>query len=111
VTQFAQRFRFDLPNSLPCHLKILADFFEGMVRFFADAEAHPQHLLFAWCQGVQNPRSLIGKVPLDHRFEGGNDTFVLDEIAEARILLFTDGSLQGDRLLGDFQNPADLLQW
>ena len=46
VSEFAQRLGLDLPNTFARNGKLLTHLFEGVIRFFADAETHSQHLLF-----------------------------------------------------------------
>ena len=40
MAQFAQRLGFDLTNPLARHVKLLADFFQGVVGVHVDTEAH-----------------------------------------------------------------------
>jgi len=40
VTKFPQRLRFDLTDPFASHVEILSDFFQSMIGFFIDAEAH-----------------------------------------------------------------------
>ena len=47
VLQLPQRLRLNLPNPLPRHRELLADFFQRVIGVHADAEAHSEHALFA----------------------------------------------------------------
>ena len=44
MTQFSQRLRFDLSNSLTGHVELFADFFQSMIRIHVDTKTHAQHL-------------------------------------------------------------------
>ncbi len=46
MAQFSQGLGFYLPNTLPCHIKLLADFLKGVVGGHVDAETHAQHFGF-----------------------------------------------------------------
>ena len=61
VSEFFQRLCFYLANSFPCHVEILADLFERMVRPFSNAEPHPKHLFFPWREGSQDFSGLLGQ--------------------------------------------------
>src|ERR1700755_1815267 len=109
VAQLAQRLGFDLTNTLAGDLEVLADLFEGVVALLADAEAHPQDLLFARRQRLEHAPGLILEVVVDHGLHRGHDRLVLDEVAKVAVLLFADRSLERDRFLGDPQHLADLV--
>ncbi len=47
VAQLAKRLGLDLPDALARHLEVLTHLFERVVALLADAEAHPEDLLFA----------------------------------------------------------------
>ncbi len=110
MAQLAQGLGFDLADAFAGDGEVLTDLFQGMVGFLADAEAHAQHLLLARRQGREDLGGLVGEIPLDHGFQRRNDSLVLDEVSQGGVLLLSDGGLQGDRLLCDFQHPAHLLQ-
>src|SRR5215472_9855028 len=111
VAELAQGFRFDLANALASHLEILPDLFQRVVALFSDAKAHSEDLLLARRERLENLPSLFREVHVDHRFRGGNDALVLDEIAEMRIFLLADWGLEADGLLGDLEDLADLVEW
>ena len=94
MSEFAQRLGLDLPNTLARNGKLLTHFFEGVIRFFPDAETHSQYLLFPRRQCCQDFSCLLLKVDVHHRVRGLNDPFVLDKIAEMAIFLFPDGRFQ-----------------
>jgi hypothetical protein len=41
---------------------------------------------------------------------GRDHVLVLDEVAEVRVFLLADGRLEGDGLLGDLEDLADLVE-
>ncbi|ENN87860.1 hypothetical protein RHSP_48159 [Rhizobium freirei PRF 81] len=81
-----------------------------MVGVHTDAEAHAQHALFARRQRCQNAGRRFAQVRLDGGIDRQKRVLVLDEIAEMRILFVTDWRFERDRLLGDLQNLAHLLE-
>jgi hypothetical protein len=47
VPQLPECFGFDLTNPLSRNIKLLADFFEGMVSIHIDTETHPKNFGFS----------------------------------------------------------------
>src|SRR5690606_15181014 len=82
---------------------------QRVVGIHVDAEAHAQYLGFTGSEAGQHFAGGFleafhsGRV--DRRFHGA----VLDEIAQVRVFVVTDGGFHGDRLLGDLQHLADLV--
>ena len=62
MSEFPQRFRFDLANTLSSHCEILADFFESMFASILETEAHFDDLLFSWTKCLQDLGGLFAKV-------------------------------------------------
>src|SRR5581483_2683426 len=110
VAQLAQRLRLDLPYALARDGEFLADLLQRVVGFLADAEAHAQHLLFARRERREHLARLFLKIDVHDRVGRRHDALVLDEVAEMAVLLLADGRLERDRLFGDLQNFADLVQ-
>src|SRR6185437_12266861 len=110
VLELAQRLGLDLADALARHRELLADLLEGVVGVHADAEAHAQHALLARRERSQHPRRAFAQVALDRGLERDDRVLVLDEVAEMRILLVADRRLEADRLLGDLQYLAHLLE-
>ena len=54
VAQFAQGLGFYLTDALTRDIKLLADFFKGVIRIHIDAKAHAQYFGFARCQPGEN---------------------------------------------------------
>src|SRR5262249_34006242 len=109
MAQLAQRLGLDLANALARDGEILADFFERVLAAVGEAEAQPKHLLLARRERVQHLVGLLAQRQADDRIDGGHDLLVLDEVAEMAVFLLADRRLQRDRLLGDLQHFADLV--
>ena len=84
-----------LADALARHRELLADLFERVVGVHADAEAHAQHALFSWRQGRQDARGRLAQVTLDRSVDRQDRVLVLDEIAEVRVFLITNGEFRG----------------
>ncbi len=59
---------------------------------------------------LQHLPRLLGQVHVDDGVRGADDALVLDEVAQVAVFLFADGGLEGDRLLRDLQDLADLVE-
>src|ERR1700735_2899832 len=110
MAKLPQRLRLDLADALAGDLEVLPDLFERVIALLADPEAHPEDLLLARREGLQHLPGLLGQVHVDDRLGGRDDALVLDEVAEMRVFLFADRRLEGDRLLRDLQDLADLVE-
>src|SRR5690348_6771365 len=94
VLELAQRLGLDLPYTLAGDRELLADFFQRVIGVHADAEAHAQHALFARRERGEHARRRFAQVRLDRGVDRQNGVLVLDEIAEMRILLVANWSLE-----------------
>jgi len=110
MAQLAQRLRFDLADTLARDLEIATDLFEGVVALLADAEAHAQDLLLARRQRLEHATRLLLEVEVQHGVRGRDRVLVLDEVAEVAVLLFADGRLEADGLLGDLEHLAHAIE-
>src|SRR5512147_3337904 len=110
VAELAQRLGLDLADALAGHLEVLADLLEGVVALLPDAEAHAEDLLLARRQGGEHLPRLLRQVHVDDRVRRRDEGLVLDEVAEVAVLLLADGGLEGDGLLRDLQDLADLVE-
>src|SRR5215467_4171310 len=108
--QLAQRLGLDLADALAGHRELLADFFQRVVGVHADAEAHAEHAFLTRGERGEHARRGLAQVGLDGRVNRQDRVLVLDEIAEMRILLVADRSLQRQRLLGDLEHLAHFLE-
>ena len=108
--ELPERLRLDLADTFARDRELLADFFERVIRVHADAEAHPEHAFLARRERGQNARRRFAQVRLDRRVDGQDRVLVLDEVAEVAVFLVADGRFEGDRLLRDLQNLADLFE-
>src|SRR5262245_30865321 len=107
VTQLPKRLCFDLADTFAGHGKVLSDFFECMFRSILKTKAHLDHAFLARHQCIEHLFRHFLQVDIDHRIGGRDHATVLDEISKVRIFLFTDRSLQRDRLLCDFHDLPD----
>ena len=110
VLQLAQRLGLDLADAFAGDAELLADLFQGVVGVHADAEAHAQDALLARRQRRQHAGGGLAQVRLDGRVDRQDGVLVLDEVAQVAVFLVADRRLEADRLLGDLQDLADLLQ-
>src|SRR5579864_4881307 len=110
MLELPQRLGLDLADALSRHRELLADLFQRVVGVHADAEAHAQHALLARRERREHARRGLAQVRLDRGVDRQHRVLVLDEIAEVGILLVADRGFEGDRLLGDLQHLAHLLQ-
>src|SRR5690242_12134827 len=108
MPQLPQGLRLDLPDALARDVERAADLLEGVLGAVADAEAHLEDLLLAGRQRLQHPARLILEVRHQDRLDRREDLPVLDEVAQMRILLLADRSLERDGLLRDLHDLADL---
>src|SRR5271166_2701912 len=110
VLELAERLGLNLADALARHRELLADLFERVVGVHADAEAHAQNPLFARGERSQNTRRRLAQVRLDRRIDRQDRVLVLDEVAEVAIILVADWRFEADRLLGDLEHLAHLLE-
>src|SRR5690606_11265567 len=109
VAQLAQRFRFDLADTLARYVELLADFFERVIGIHVDTETHAQYLGFACREASEY---LAGG--LAQAFAGGGVDWrcnrrVFDEVAEMRVFIVTDRGLHRDRFFSDLQDLANFV--
>src|SRR6266542_678269 len=96
MPEFAQGLGLDLPDALACHVEGAADLLESVLRDVADAETHLQDLLLARSQRLQDPARLLLEVGDQDRIDRRKHLPVLDEIAQMRILFFSDRGFERD---------------
>src|SRR4051812_12346991 len=110
MLEFAQRLGLDLADALARDRELLADLLQSMVFIHPDAETHAENALFAWRQRRQNARGGLAQVGLDGGVDRQDRVLVLDEIAEVAVLLVADWRLERQRLLGDLERLAHVLE-
>src|SRR5262249_54434263 len=108
--QLPSRLGLDLADALARHREPLADLFQRVVLVNADAEAHADYTLLAGREQGERARGGLAQVRLDSGVDRQDRVLVLDEIAEVGILLVADRSFQRQRLLGDLEHLAHLLE-
>src|SRR5262245_33687715 len=109
MPQLAQRLRLDLAYPLARNGEVLTDFLERVLAAVREAEAQPQHLLLTRRERVEDLVGLLAQGQADDRLDGRDYLLVLDEIAEVAVFFFADRRLERDRLLGDLEDFADLV--
>src|SRR6516165_11004948 len=72
-----------------------------------DAEAHAQDALLARRQACERLGGGLTQIGLDRRIEWRDRFLVLDEVAQAAVLLLADRHIKAKRLLGDIQHLPD----
>src|SRR5439155_5937372 len=110
MAQLAERLGLDLPDALPRDREVLPDLFQRVVGILADPKALAQHALLARREGLQRVVDLALQIIADGRVQRRDGLLVLDEVPQVAVFLFADGRLQRDRLLGDLEDLADLVQ-
>ena len=80
-----------------------------MIGVHADTETHAQDPFLARRQRGQHPSRGFAQVALDGRVQGLHRVLVLDKIAQMAVFLVADRGLKADRLLGDFEHFAHLV--
>src|SRR6516165_10420954 len=110
MLQLPKRLRLDLADALARHRELVADLFQGVVLVHADAEAHADYTLLPRRERGERARGGLAQVRLDSRIDRQDRVLVLDEVAEVRILLVADRGFQRQRLLGDLEHLAHLLE-
>src|SRR3984893_5203963 len=106
VLKLAERLGLDLPDSFAGYRELLSDLFQGMITIYPDAKAHPQDALLARRQAGQHLGRGLTQIGLDRGIEWRNCGLVLDEIAQAAVLLLAYRHIKAERLLGDLQHLA-----
>src|SRR5450432_1403477 len=106
MPQFAQRLGFDLANAFAGHVERLADFFQSVLRAIVHAKAHADNFFLARAQRTQHVLGALLQIAVDRGVGGRNFGLVFDQVAEMRIALFANRSLQRDWHAHDFANLA-----
>ena len=110
MTELSKCLRFDLADALARDGKFLSHFFQRVIRLLTDAEAHAQHLFFARRQRRQYFAGLLLQIDVHHRIRGCDNALVFDKISQVTIFFLADRCLERNRLLGDLQNLAHLVE-
>src|ERR1035437_7356028 len=110
VAQLAPRLRLNLADAFAGDVDLLANSSQGAGTAVLQPEAELQDAPLATGQRVQNRLHLLLQELMGSGFRRGKGAPVLDEVAEMRVLFLADSRLEGDRLLGDFDDLADLLR-
>src|SRR5262252_10194184 len=103
VPKLAERLGLDLPDSLAGYRELVSDLFQGMMTIHPDAESHAQDALLPRLQAGQHLGGGFTQIGLDRGIEWRNCILILDEIAQADVLLLANRHIKAQRLLGDIQ--------
>src|SRR6516164_5741261 len=106
VAQFAQRLRFNLADTLARDGKHLPDLFEGALITVLKPETHADDALLAGTERLQHRGHLLVEAQVHGCLRWRDYSLVFDEITQVRILLFTDGSLEGYGCLSNLAGLA-----
>src|ERR1019366_4975631 len=110
VAELAQRLGLDLTDALAGDAKALAHFFERPLMPVDETEAQLKHTTLAGRQSVEDVLDLGAQHGQRGGIAGRGRLFVLDKVAEVGVLLLADRGLEGDGILGDLGDLADLLR-
>src|SRR3989454_389605 len=97
-------------DAFPRDREVLPDLFQRVVGVLADPEALAQHALLARREGLQRVVDLALQIVADGCVQRRDGLLVLDEVPQMAVFLLADGRLQRDRLLGDLEDLANLVQ-
>src|SRR5260370_7745978 len=75
-----------------------------MIAIHPDAEAHAQDALLARLQACEHLGSGLTQIGLDRGIEWRDRVLVLDEIAQAAVLLLPNRQVKAERRPGDLQH-------
>src|SRR5579871_528473 len=90
AAQALQCFYFDLANALAGEAKILGDFFQGVLAFAADAEAHTDHLFFVGREHAKHNRGFVLNIPVHQGVQNRAGGVSFDQIAENGFPILAD---------------------
>ena len=94
MPQFAQCFGLDLADALARDREVLAYFFERVLAAVFQAKPHFDDFFFARREGLEYLCGLLAQVQIDYRFRWRDTGPVDDEVAQMRLVFFSDGCLE-----------------
>src|SRR6478735_5266748 len=109
MLELLQRVVLDLADALARDAERPADLLERLRRAAVQAEAERDDLALAERQRVQRLLDVLPAEAQLRRVERALGRLVLDEVAEARVLLLADRLLEADRELRHAEDLAHLL--
>ena len=109
VAHFSEGFGFDLTNSLTSDLELATDFFESSGIAVLEAEALFENLAFTFGESIENFDDLVFQHSEASFLHGVFCGLVLDEVTEGGVIGVAHGSLEGDGLLGHFEDGTNAL--
>src|ERR1700688_4330068 len=110
MLELSQRLGLDLGDAFARDGELLADLFQRVIGVHADTETHAQYALLARRERGQHARRRLAKIRLNGSVDRQNRVLVFDEIAQMAVFLVADRRLEADRLFGNLENLAHLLE-
>ena len=110
MLQLAQRLCLDLTDALTGDVEFLADFLQRARTAIQQAEAQAEHLFLPFGQPLQHGVDLILQQLVVGIFIRRERLFILDEIAQVRVILFADRRFQRYWLQCDLLDLTHLLR-
>jgi hypothetical protein len=107
--ELAQSFRLDLADPLTRYVELLADLFERVLAFAADAEAQADDFLLLGRKRLQNIRGFVADVGVDHGINGRSNPAVFNQVPERGFTVAADRSFERHRVAGHGLELLDLL--
>jgi len=108
--QLAKRLCLNLPDPLPGDRKLLANFLQRVVSIHTNAEAHPQDAFLARGQAGQNACCCLSQIGMNGGIQRLHRVLIINKITQLAVFLIAYRGLKADRLFGNFQNFAHLIQ-
>ncbi len=107
MTQFAQGLGLNLTDTLAGNIELASDLLQSAGCPVMDTETQFKNFAFPVIKGTEHMSNLIFEHRLESRIRRGNRLLILDEVAEMRVSLIADGSLQRNRHLRDLKDLFD----
>ena len=104
MAQLPKGLRLNLADTLTGHIELLAHLFQRAGASILQTKAELEHLFLPGRQRIQHVDELLLQKGVAGRLGGFRSVLIRDKVAQVGVLLLTDGGLQRDRLLGDFQD-------
>jgi hypothetical protein len=109
VAQLAHRTSFDLADSFPSQIEMLADFFECPRLTTIETETQFEDLALALVQWSQQSLDLLGEQSGRCHFEGTLRRSIFDDITEFGIAILTQRFAEGQGFGRETQSLCDLV--
>ena len=94
MTQFSQRLRLDLADTLSCYIEFLADLFQRAGAAVIHTESETEHFLLSLCQRIQHLVKLLLQKCLGSRLSRYRNIVILDKVSQMAVLLLANRCLK-----------------